>query len=255
MKLSDGNYGLYSYNFFHEFNDRKHIQLTYIWKPDNLVSDIQDVFTPLDDLQGYEFKIATNPWSHHVLGEEIPAEEGGTAVNKYRNYFGYEIDLLQTLAKNMNFTYRISNPHDGLWGHIEADGSWSGLIAYSAFNLVDFAICDIFITYTRTQVIDGTITFDVDYMVFAAPKPQLLPKYTALIMPFDAFVWIVIAGSLIIISFMAFIVASTEQYLRKSNVPLGDWWAFENSFFYCVGTLLGESITNYDRSQISTALR
>ena len=43
--------------------------------------------------------MATNPWSHHVLGDLIPEEEGGNATHKYRDYWGYEIDLLKELAK------------------------------------------------------------------------------------------------------------------------------------------------------------
>ena len=52
----------------------------------------------------------------------------------------------------MNFDYVIVNPADGKWGHIEADGTWSGLVAEAALGKVDFVICDIFIVYSRVQV-------------------------------------------------------------------------------------------------------
>ncbi len=109
--------------------------------------------------------IATNPWSHHVLGELIPEENGGNATMKYRDYWGYEIELLKALSKSLDFTYTIVNPEDGLWGHIEADGTWSGLVWEAASGAVDFVICDIFIVYSRQQVFDGTIPFDKDYQV------------------------------------------------------------------------------------------
>ena len=47
--------------------------------------------------------------------------------NKYRNYWGYETDMLKNVAKILNFKYTIENPPDGSWGHIKADGSWNGL--------------------------------------------------------------------------------------------------------------------------------
>lgn len=86
------------------------------------------------------------------MGDTIPEEEGGNATMKYRNYWGYEIDLLKSVSKWLNFTYTIVNPADGKWGHIEADGTWSGLVAAAAFGDVDFVICDIFIVYSRVQV-------------------------------------------------------------------------------------------------------
>ena len=102
-------------------------------------------------MKGHEFQIATNPWSHHVLGDLIPEEEGGTPSNKYKDYWGYEISLLKTLSGILDFKYNISNPPDGKWGHIEADGSWSGLVNHAATNQVDFVICDVFVTYTRNK--------------------------------------------------------------------------------------------------------
>ena len=78
-----------------------------------------------------------------------------------RNYWGYEIDLLETVSGALDFTYTIVNPADGKWGHIEADGTWSGLVADAADGSVDFVIADVFIIYLRQQVFDGTtVTFD-----------------------------------------------------------------------------------------------
>ena len=59
------------------------------------------------------------------------------------------------------YTLTIVNPADGKWGHIEADGTWSGLVADAADGSVDFVIADVFIIYLRQQVFDGTtVTFD-----------------------------------------------------------------------------------------------
>ena len=55
----------------------------------------------------------------------------------------------------------LVNPADGKWGHIEADGSWSGLARLAADGDVDFVISDVFIIYLRQQVFDGTtVMFD-----------------------------------------------------------------------------------------------
>ena len=40
----------------------------------------------------------------------------------------------------------------GKWGHVEADGTWSGLVRHAKDGIVDFVICDVFLTYSRAQV-------------------------------------------------------------------------------------------------------
>ena len=70
-------------------------------------------------LLGLHLRIATNPWSHHVLADNIPETDPDfSESNKYRNYWGYEIEMLKNVANILNFTYTIENPPDGKWGHI-----------------------------------------------------------------------------------------------------------------------------------------
>ena len=68
---------------------------------------------------GLNLRIATNPWSHHVLADKIPETDADfSESNKYKNYWGYEIEMLKNMANVLNFTYKIENPPDGKWGHI-----------------------------------------------------------------------------------------------------------------------------------------
>ena len=57
---------------------------------------------------------------------------------------------------------------------------------------------------------DSTITFDADYMVFAAPKPALLTKTLAMIYPFQLNVWVPVVVSLIVFSFSFYVIARIE---------------------------------------------
>ena len=115
--------------------------------------DIIGNFQTLCLCLGHTLNIATNPWSHHVLGEQIPEEDPEwSETNKFRNYWGYEIEMLKDTAKALNFTYTIENPPDGKWGHIEPDGNWNGLVYYVSKDNVDIVICDVFIVYGRQQV-------------------------------------------------------------------------------------------------------
>ena len=70
----------------------------------------------------------------------------------FRNYWGYEIEMLKNAAAFLNFSYTIENPPDGAWGHLKEDGEWSGLIGHASKNIVDFVICDVLIAFGRSQV-------------------------------------------------------------------------------------------------------
>jgi hypothetical protein len=258
--LLDGKLAFQAYDFFHpaaadvtKSNDMLSVTLRYVWSPTNPIEYDGQIFSTLKDFNGRHFTIGTNPWSHHVLGNLIPEEEGGTPVNKYRDYWGYEIDLLVETQKILNFTYTIVNPADGKWGHIEADGTWSGLVAQAAFGEVDFVICDMFIIYSRQQVTDGTIAFDKDFMAFVTPRPLPLPKFLALIQPFHYFVWFTIVASVIISSIVFVLVANGEEIIL--GIDCSSWSTLSEAGWYCFSTMIGESVTRDTKSENANALR
>ena len=106
----------------------------------------------LDNFHGRVFNVGAVPWSHHVVAEEVSDEEGGNSTHRYRNYWGYEMDLLNLISEKLNFQYLMLNPADGLWGAIQGNSSWSGKVGGAATREFDFVISDIFITFGRTQV-------------------------------------------------------------------------------------------------------
>ena len=117
----------FTYNFF---NPGETIP-RFIWRKETPLTDVKQLFTPMEDFQDFEFRVGVLPWSHHVLGDKVDAPEGSPAT--YKNYWGYEIELLKSIAKKLNFRYEFSNVEDGKWGHIEADATWSGMVAQVLF--------------------------------------------------------------------------------------------------------------------------
>ncbi len=93
------------------------------------------------------------PWSHHVVAEEVPEGEGRSPTNQYRNYWGYEVDMLREAAAMLDFDFELRNPPDGLWAGVLPNGSYSGLIGKIAYgDGADFAISDMLMTSNRHQV-------------------------------------------------------------------------------------------------------
>lgn len=67
----------------------------------------------------------------------------------------------------------------------------------------------------RTQVMDGTLTFDVDAMVFVAPNPQQADKFFALIYPLDMTVWLFILISFFIVTLAFLLLSNTEEKVKN----------------------------------------
>ncbi len=198
--------------------------------------------------------MGANLWAHHVLADDIPQDDPDwSPTNVYRNYWGFEIDMLETIAEELNFTYTIENPPDLLWGHITGDGTWDGLVNLTAKNQVDLIMSDILIVYSRMQVLDGMIPFDSDYLVPCVPLPKLLPKILALVYPYDWSVWIIIFLSMFVVTAATYLITTIERDIVGQ--PLSAWSSYGSALWYSYGTLMGEAITRDTKSDKANSIR
>ena len=122
-------------NFGYNFFQPGHVIPTFVWSPVKNMKNRNQIFTPMEDFQGFQFDVKTIPvkldicvslwpqvgvlpWAHHVQGDKVEAAEEAPAT--YTNYWGYEIELLRSIASSLNFTYKfrwlapvkISDDHD-----------------------------------------------------------------------------------------------------------------------------------------------
>jgi hypothetical protein len=254
--LKNGKLAFYTFDFFHDKSKRNNslsVELRYIWSLINHIDYADQIFTSQSNFKGHHFTTALNPYSHHVQGYEISKEEGGTSVNMYKNYWGYEIDLLVEISRVLNFTYTIVNPADGLWGNIEDNGKWSGLVNEASSGAVDFVMSSVMIMYSRHQVLDSTIRYDLDFLTFAIPQPRPLPKYMALYQPFRIYVWLAIVMSLIISAFVFAFIAHAEEGIL--NIDISGWSTISKAGWYCSACMIGENVSSDYASEKTHALR
>ena len=62
---------------------------------------------------------------------------------------------------------------------------------------------------------DGTITFDMDYLVHSAPQPSFLSKYLALVYPFDLVTWAALVGSIFFVGFILYLLGKMQKVQYK----------------------------------------
>ena len=72
------------------------------------------------------------------------------------SFQGYCIDLIEEMAKKMNFDYEIVLPDDNRedYGSRKPDGSWSGLIGDLVNRKIDIAVAGLTVTTEREEMIE-----------------------------------------------------------------------------------------------------
>ena len=61
----------------------------------------------------------------------------------------FHLIFLNSLFENINST---TIKYLELWGNVESDGKWNGLVRLAKDGTVDFVMCDLMHTYSRSQV-------------------------------------------------------------------------------------------------------
>ena len=67
---------------------------------------------------------------------------------------GYCVDMIEEMAKRMNFDYEILLPKDEAYGMQQPDGSWSGVIGDLVMGNIDIAVAGMTMTSAREEVVD-----------------------------------------------------------------------------------------------------
>ncbi|EFN76791.1 ionotropic receptor 25a [Harpegnathos saltator] len=78
------------------------------------------------------------------------------------SFYGYCIDLLESMSRISGFDYDLVESTDQLFGHVTESGEWTGMIADLLNDSADFAVAALWITHLRRQVVDYTIPFYKD---------------------------------------------------------------------------------------------
>ncbi|XP_064099371.1 ionotropic receptor 93a-like [Macrobrachium nipponense] len=123
------------------------------------------------------------------------------------------IDVLNLLAKKMNFTYTLVPENS--YGYLLPNGTWNGLVGLVLRKNVDFALGPLAITYARSKVIDYTEPLLVDYLVLQAKRGGIEIDPWSFALPFTASVW----ASLFATFFLSIITAVVFNHEAKEWSP------------------------------------
>lgn len=70
-------------------------------------------------------------------------------VEQLEQSYGFNVDLMNFLKKNLNFTVTLTSPTDGTFGQADAEGRWNGVVGMCQRGDIDFSASLISATLPR----------------------------------------------------------------------------------------------------------
>lgn len=137
-------------------------------------------------------------------------------------YEGYCIDLMNKLAKKLQFKYVIKEVADGQYGKIQ-NGSWTGMIKELLDWQADLAIVDLTITKERQSAVDFTHPFMTLGIAIMYKKPKLEEaELYSFLMPLSKEVWLSMWSAYVGISLALWVVSRLSPLEWKNPHPCFD---------------------------------
>ncbi|XP_074659201.1 glutamate receptor ionotropic, kainate 2-like [Tubulanus polymorphus] len=152
---------------------------------------------------------------------------------------GYIVDLVNALADEVGFKYKLKLVADGRYGALTPDGKWNGMIGELINKTVDMSAAPLTITYMRSQVVD----FSKPYLnlgttiVMRKPTRERQSSMFAILAPFEAEVWVFIVIAYAVMSFILFLLGRFTEWQQNPNSDIEERNAFSclNSAWFLFG--------------------
>ncbi|CAF0857800.1 unnamed protein product [Rotaria sordida] len=194
-----------------------------------------------------------------VTREEKPYVVRKTHSNGSVYFEGYCIDMLDEIARRLQFNYSIRIAKDAAYGKEDEKGQWSGIIGELTRRTADLGIGALTITYPREQVIDFTkpfMTFGITILFRKPMRPR--PNLFAFLEPLTGIVWLFMAIAYIGVSLFLFSMARFSPYewqspysCKRHSEYLINRFTIVNCFWFTIGSLMKQTI-DYGPRSIST---
>ncbi|XP_035795701.1 ionotropic receptor 21a-like [Anopheles albimanus] len=138
---------------------------------------------------------------------------------------GVEIRMLQTLSRYLNFTFDIVEPSKPQLG------SGDAVVDEIKRRQADIGLAGMYVTIERNIATEMSVAHSSDCAAFLTLMSSALPRYRAILGPFQWPVWVAIIFIYLLAIFpLAFSDKMTLRHL------LGNWSEIENMFWYVFGT-------------------
>ncbi|XP_075532562.1 ionotropic receptor 93a-like [Dermacentor variabilis] len=153
------------------------------------------------------------------------------------NVTGTMAEMVESLARGLNFTYEWRVPNEKIPGSFE-NGKWTGLIGMLHRKEADLAAYGFSITKERSEVVNFTSAYDESPYKILVPKPRANYKYLFLD-PFTWDTWVAVLFSLLLIGPVLWGIHCASPYYDyyglRNNKGL---FLLQNCEWYCFGAII-----------------
>lgn len=153
-------------------------------------------------------------------------------------YSGLIFAMLDIIAKQLNFTYHVIEPMDGMWGTKDG-GEWNGMMKQLVDKDVFLAAASFAVSGERSEAVDFTSSIDVQPYGFMYRRPREINRAGLFIKPFSPFVWLCLGITTLIIGPIFWLVhTNSPAYKYNNTVSEVGFFKLHYCVFFCFGSLL-----------------
>ncbi|XP_037026038.1 glutamate receptor ionotropic, kainate 2-like [Bradysia coprophila] len=171
----------------------------------------------------------------------------GEKLEGNEEFEGYSKDVIETLALNIKFSYKLELVDDNKQGSYDKKTKkWNGLVKRLLDRKADLAICDLTITYERRTQVDFTMPFmTLGISILYAKPHKEPPDLFSFMSPLSLSVWIYMATAYLCISVLLFFLAKTAADDWENPHPcntdpdeLETIWNMHNCIWLTAGSIM-----------------
>ncbi|XP_032687018.1 glutamate receptor ionotropic, kainate 2-like isoform X2 [Odontomachus brunneus] len=162
-------------------------------------------------------------------------------------FYGFCVDLLAAVAKEVGFSYRWELVPDRKYGARDPEtGEWNGIVRELMRHKADLAVGSMTINYARESVIDFTKPFMNLGISILFKVPTSHPaRLFSFMNPLAIEIWLYVLAAYVLVSVTMFVVARFSPYEWNNPHPchagqdvVENQFSLSNSFWFTIGTLM-----------------
>ena len=164
-------------------------------------------------------------------------------------WLGIVPDIYQSIANDLNFTYRLSKSGDRLSGSFDdKTGEWKGMIKDILDGEADIVASSLAVTGLRSRYVDFSLPFHTDSNTFFIRK-QVSHQYDVYLKPFTLNSWCIIQVFVASFTFIFFIIV---YFGREENSAE---FSLVKCFIYVYGAYGGIASTRWSVTPNNSSAR
>ncbi|KAK3801143.1 hypothetical protein RRG08_006863 [Elysia crispata] len=134
---------------------------------------------------------------------------------------GFSIDLIEYVAKELEFDYELYLVHDGKFGSQMPDGRWNGVIGELIAGNATMSVAPLSINANRESAVDFTKPFMTRHISVLMRVPTYETSYFQFLNPFSPMVWMIIMLAFLVVSWILYGLEKVGRSLdRQTNKDL-----------------------------------